>query len=200
LARAEKPPVFKWRTVRQTPTVPARNKRMPLPGALNYLSDYAQQLQAMGERDFALDYRNAAMIMSGISGKFAGSQRNTGGTMVIDGTASDEDAATMMFGRVFLLRKRTQSDPGAILIGRTADSDVTIPEYTISQRHCAVRVTPSHSTVEDMGSTNGTYVNGERLVPRERAEIANGDSVMIGRFVFTYFTPPGFVEEVQKLL
>lgn len=63
-------------------------------------------------------------------------------------------------------------------IGRAPESDVCIRDQSVSQRHARVVSTPAGAVfVEDLGSTNGTYVNGEKIV---RHALCDGDKVHIG--------------------
>jgi pSer/pThr/pTyr-binding forkhead associated (FHA) protein len=48
-------------------------------------------------------------------------------------------------------------------IGRQQDCDISIPSEEISRRHASVKPTPDGLMVEDLGSSNGTYINGKRL-------------------------------------
>ncbi|HHU10638.1 MAG TPA: DUF3662 domain-containing protein [Intrasporangiaceae bacterium] len=77
---------------------------------------------------------------------------------------------------------------GAInVIGREDDSDIIFDDPGISRRHSEIRVTTDgprlRATVRDLGSTNGTFVNGER-VSSQRLE--DGDRITIGRTTVTY--------------
>ncbi len=63
-------------------------------------------------------------------------------------------------------------------IGRAPENDLCIRDQSVSQRHARVVVTPAGAVfVEDLGSTNGTYVNGEKVV---RHALWDGDKVHIG--------------------
>jgi diguanylate cyclase (GGDEF)-like protein len=63
-------------------------------------------------------------------------------------------------------------------IGRAPENDVCIRDQSISQRHARVVLTPAGAVfVEDLGSTNGTYVNGEKVV---RHALWDGDKIHIG--------------------
>jgi pSer/pThr/pTyr-binding forkhead associated (FHA) protein len=73
--------------------------------------------------------------------------------------------------------------PGsAIVIGRQPGADVLIGDDLVSRRHARVMFDGSAVVVEDLESTNGTFVNGARVL---RAQIAEGDRVLIGESVFT---------------
>jgi len=57
--------------------------------------------------------------------------------------------------------------------GRHADCDVLLTEGHASRRHAKLLLTPDGAWIEDLGSANGTYINGSRITGRVR--IANGD-------------------------
>ena len=70
--------------------------------------------------------------------------------------------------------------PGAVkTVGRTARADFILTAPLVSRLHCKLKVEKSDQlVVEDLGSTNGTHVNGARV---ERAILKPGDIVKIGR-------------------
>ncbi len=68
---------------------------------------------------------------------------------------------------------------GVTTVGRHPDSDIFLDDITVSRHHCRLILDASGLTVEDSGSTNGTYVNGERV---DRAHLAPGDEVIVGKF------------------
>ncbi len=78
-------------------------------------------------------------------------------------------------GMTFLLR------PGNTTVGRHPDSDIFLDDVTVSRHHCRFVLADDGLAVEDSGSTNGTYVNEQRV---DRAELAAGDEVLVGRFHF----------------
>ena len=68
--------------------------------------------------------------------------------------------------------------PGASAIGREADIQVVDPR--VSRRHAQVTSANDQIVVEDLGSTNGTSVNGQPLTAGEKRVIKNGDTVSLG--------------------
>jgi pSer/pThr/pTyr-binding forkhead associated (FHA) protein len=72
--------------------------------------------------------------------------------------------------------------------GRHPESDIFLDDITVSRRH-AEFVTQDHvTTVRDVGSLNGTYVNRERI---EELRLAGGDEVQIGKFKLLYLVAAG---------
>ena len=68
-----------------------------------------------------------------------------------------------------------------LAVGRAATSDVPILDTTVSRRHAMVGLTQRGVLVTDLGSRNGTYVNGKRVTS---AVLARGDVVSFGKAAF----------------
>ena len=64
-----------------------------------------------------------------------------------------------------------------IVIGRANELDVVLVEDMVSRRHAKIVSTGDALNIEDLGSTNGTFVNGETV---RRARLKEGDRVLIG--------------------
>src|SRR4051812_45787708 len=67
---------------------------------------------------------------------------------------------------------------GTQVIGRSSDSDITIDDPEVSSRHASVTRTGDAVKLQDLGSLNGTKVNGERI--SEPRTLAPGDRITIG--------------------
>jgi pSer/pThr/pTyr-binding forkhead associated (FHA) protein len=68
---------------------------------------------------------------------------------------------------------------GETLVGRGGDCDIFLGDVTVSRHHATMSVDSDGLSMEDLGSTNGTYVNGERA---ETARLNAGDELIIGKF------------------
>jgi pSer/pThr/pTyr-binding forkhead associated (FHA) protein len=67
------------------------------------------------------------------------------------------------------------------VIGRREDCDLRIPLGEISRKHCRIIMDGQTLRVEDLGSSNGTYVNGQRV---QEATVAPGDTIQVGSLAF----------------
>src|SRR5262245_41337162 len=64
-----------------------------------------------------------------------------------------------------------------IVIGRASELDMVLVEDMVSRRHARIACTDTQILLEDLGSTNGTFVNGEKI---SRTTLKEGDRVLIG--------------------
>jgi len=97
-------------------------------------------------------------------------------------------------GSRFLVDKTTTT------IGRQIDSDIFLDDVTVSRKHALVESSNSSETsqsinsksrtftLKDLGSLNGTYVDG---LPREVCELSNGNEIHIGKFKLIFFANDG---------
>ena len=67
------------------------------------------------------------------------------------------------------------------IIGSSEDCDVVVAQEKVSRRHCRFTETADGHVIEDLGSTNGTYVNGERIAASTR--VTADDAVTLGALV-----------------
>jgi predicted component of type VI protein secretion system len=70
---------------------------------------------------------------------------------------------------------------GSKLVGRAATSDVPIFDPTISRRHAELQLAAGGVLVRDLGSSNGTFLNGARI---SEATATDGDVVTFGKVAF----------------
>ena len=73
---------------------------------------------------------------------------------------------------------------GANVVGRAADATISIDSPGVSRYHARFTVANDDATVEDLGSKNGTHVNGTRI--SGPTTLADGDEVRLGLIVLTY--------------
>ena len=68
-------------------------------------------------------------------------------------------------------------------IGRHADSTIVVDDPRVSRRHAAVRPVTGGHLVVDLGSTNGTTVNGQ---PIDEQTLQPGDEIQVGETTLRY--------------
>lgn len=71
------------------------------------------------------------------------------------------------------------------VIGRGSEADIIVDDSGVSRRHLEIRVTPDGVIATDLGSTNGTYVEGHHV---EAATLVDGNTLTIGRTRILFWT------------
>ena len=87
-------------------------------------------------------------------------------------------------------------------IGRTSQSEIMINDYTISKRHARIQhaLRRGGYMLEDLGSTNGTWINGERLVKSAPMRIQSSDTIRFGRHTFTFYLAREFYDFLVEVM
>jgi pSer/pThr/pTyr-binding forkhead associated (FHA) protein len=95
-------------------------------------------------------------------------------------------------GPVLVVRKGPQLgekffiDRPQLNVGRDPESDIFLNDMTVSRAHAVFEMAGNTVTVRDVGSLNGTYVNG---VIVDSAPLSSGDVVQIGTFQMVFYGP-----------
>ncbi|MBK8171983.1 MAG: FHA domain-containing protein [Sandaracinaceae bacterium] len=87
-------------------------------------------------------------------------------------------------------RHRVQVDQQRVVIGRGTGADVRLPKGTVSEHHATIRLDPNGFVLVDESSTNGTYVDGVRLVPGRAKSLREGDVIRVSTFSSLSKRPP----------
>jgi pSer/pThr/pTyr-binding forkhead associated (FHA) protein len=84
------------------------------------------------------------------------------------------------------------------IIGRQRGCTVRIPSGDVSRRHCLLRLEDGYLTVQDLGSVNGTFLNGMRVANPE--VVRPGDHLEVGpvRFVVEYELTPEALDRLSQ--
>lgn len=79
-------------------------------------------------------------------------------------------------------------DQASVVIGRTPECDVILYDSGVSRRHARIFYEGGAHHIEDLGSSNGTVVNGAKVT---RQPLTEGDSINLGPVTFTFSTVAG---------
>jgi predicted component of type VI protein secretion system len=83
-----------------------------------------------------------------------------------------------------------------IVVGRKEECDLRLDHKSVSKMHCVIVKTDGLLLLRDLGSTNGTRVNGQRV---RRAALLPNDQVSIANYKFRVFFGPDHVEPPSPL-
>jgi hypothetical protein len=87
---------------------------------------------------------------------------------------------------------------GPNVIGRTPDCEVQILASSISRHHARITTSGSTATIEDLGSTNGTFVDGKRIESPTR--IAAKQKLRLGREALRFLDSSQFQVSTEKVV
>jgi len=89
--------------------------------------------------------------------------------------------------------------PGKIVLGRTKNCDLRVPLSSVSRQHCELVVDDDSISLRDLGSSNGTFHNNNRV---QEATLQAGDEILVGPVVFTVVVDgqPEDIEPVRTLI
>ncbi|MFI6824978.1 FHA domain-containing protein [Micromonospora sp. NPDC050187] len=77
--------------------------------------------------------------------------------------------------------------PGLLVIGRASTVDIVVDDAHLSRRHAVVRSEGDMVTLNDLGSTNGTWLNDRRIFDVQ--PLTDGDVIRLGRTELRFFDP-----------
>ncbi|MCP4498463.1 MAG: DUF4388 domain-containing protein [Deltaproteobacteria bacterium] len=80
------------------------------------------------------------------------------------------------------------TDDAEVVIGRGGELDIVLVEDMVSRKHAKINTGGGGIAIQDLGSTNGTFVNGERIT---RARLQEGDRVLIGTSILKLIAQAG---------
>jgi len=97
-------------------------------------------------------------------------------TQVTSLSADADKKAYILFLSGPLVGKLINLQEGSTVIGRADDADISINDIRISRHHLKIDIDEGRVQVEDLGSTNGTFINGTKV---KRGKLEDGDKIQI---------------------
>lgn len=94
-----------------------------------------------------------------------------------------QDSACLLIIQGDKIGRKIPLKEGVTLIGRTGETDITIEDSNVSRHHASIINHRDHFTIEDKLSTNGTYVNTQRITDHR---LKDRDLIMIGNTVLKF--------------
>jgi hypothetical protein len=171
--------------------------------------DYLQSLQGLGPEKFLATYGHPFLLEHFLTP----SSRTKLGRVetisevdvedILSPTGSGEDEPLLQ-ARVIPLEKRDKdSADRMIFVGRSANNDIVLLNKMVSKLHAYFSHLPGSRVVQlvDMNSTNGTFLNGDRLSPSVKMNLDDADVISFGpETELEFFSAPGFCQLLQKLV
>ena len=133
-----------------------------------------------GQRALTLDHATIVPAMPPVSGPLA-EMLSLHQTLHADSFAPPPQELPTGDGQAQLLMQIPFDGKGQLTVGRALDNDVTLDGLQISKRHARFLEESGRIIIEDVGATNGVYVNGTRV--KGRQPLNNNDLVQIGPFL-----------------
>jgi pSer/pThr/pTyr-binding forkhead associated (FHA) protein len=87
---------------------------------------------------------------------------------------------------------------GQVTIGRAKDCDIVLPSENVSRRHATLFVVSGQVFLEDNGSANGTFLNGEPVV--QRTVVPEGATIKVGDFTLHLSSPSHPFRDTRHIL
>jgi hypothetical protein len=162
-----------------------------------YLDEYVRELKRDGDAAFRARHEAPVLIVTQAASEMKG--KADAETTVMADTSGWRIQQVSLLNRVYPLTRGTFAAPGPVTLGRMDGCHVSIPEDSISKRHCEFEVGPEGVLVTDVGSTNGTKISGTILSPNAPAALTGGETLSVGNFDFLFHTPDTFFGYVRQL-
>ena len=86
-----------------------------------------------------------------------------------------------------------------MLVGRHQDAEILLQSTDISRKHAALLFRNDHIWVKDLKSTNGTFVNGERVEQEQEIELHDGDMLQFASFMFMILAPERYKAHLHEI-
>lgn len=95
------------------------------------------------------------------------------------------------------IQRKGLNGAGSLALGRAPICDVVIPFSPVSKVHAYLREQGGIWSISDVGSTNGTKVNGTPVSPNAWMQVSDGDAIAFGSLSTRFWLPKSFLDVVQ---
>ena len=161
-------------------------------------------------RDVSVSRKHVRISLNSVTGGYTIEDLgSTNGTYVagrrVQSAEAPRDAIIQLGQRAFELRRvggrlgQTSIATGrAQVVGRTADADLVLPYPVVSSRHLEVRSNGGMLAVRDLGSSNGSFIDGRRLPENQWTPLLLGQSLSLGSFRVPPATLTDWTESLEE--
>ena len=129
------------------------------------------------------------IVVYGIGLEYQAAHQQIEPTILFPAEAAQEEsvnAPSSSTKRWFLLNEEhfLNLQPGITKLGRGETNDIQVDSLKVSRLHAEISLSDDKLEIVDLGTTNGTYVNGQRLLPHQPHELQVGDEIVLGNIKY----------------
>lgn len=160
------------------------------------LGDFVPLAKALPEESFCQRFPHPFML-----GKEVVEEEFAFRTVVSrEATAAGATPAPMLRIRDWVLpiHKPGEGAP-RVFLGRAPNNDLVVPHATVSKLHAYFTKDQDRWWLVDVGSSNGTKMNGMRAPPRAKVSLHDGDTLLFGRCAFQFISARRLYEVASKM-
>ena len=163
-----------------------------------HFDEYVKLCAKLGERVFSREHGADVLIGLRVVGDLSEDGERGEAQTFLAALHGQQSQSTSLYRRVWpILKSPYGPKTPYIRLGRSADNDVVVPDYSISQHHCAFKLDAARGMlIADLGSHNGTHINDARLGVRDPRELQDQDEVVLGRYLFEFLKAQTFIDRV----
>ena len=167
----------------------------------HHIDDYLRAFSIKGVAQFKRDYCSDVLMGLRLVGDLSEDGERGEAQTFLAALHDDGEVTRSLNRRIWPIVKSPYGPASPrVSVGRSSDNDVVIPEYSISQMHCAFSMRPDGLLqVVDLESHNGTLVNDQRLKPGVYHVIEDQDEIVLGRYLFEYLCASSFLQRVEVM-
>jgi len=154
--------------------------------------------------DFKMTYPHPVLVPEKVRSGLLESNNAAmgGGTLVLspgDAGGGSGGTTSIFTPRVQVVEQDSSDSNGVwVTLGRTAESDVMVNDFSVSTRHARIRPSGESFLLEDVGSKNGTLLDGVRAQPNTPTALQSGQTIQLGRVTLLFLDPAGLHSFILK--
>jgi hypothetical protein len=187
-----------------------RIEEMEIPGKIRYkqLAHYLSSFASMPSTTFAENYPDGFLVEKTQKSLdkdviFQFSTRKIEDPEVLEAQKQGMVSGDVLEARVIEIKERKErTSPPNVTIGRAAQNDIILYNKLVSKAHAYLEIseTDEGSCLVDVGSKNGTFLNGSEILSNQSYQLKDGDEISFGpETMVVYFSSKTFHEFLNQL-
>ncbi len=166
----------------------------------SFVGELARELDRIGENAFRQKYSHPFLVeVYRPKDDFEDDgDAQTGEVQSVD--FSQEVSEWMIMKTIAVAKPDRGISESRVTVGRAKSNDIVLRGSKISKRHASFDKDKDQWRLMDMGSANGTAVNGNRLQKNQKAKIKSRDVISFWRYAFEFHEASSFIEFLLKVV